>query len=291
MSYDFTFNASAIGVGGLLTNGSTATAIPSLASVALAPTGGEGFSEETNYNRHGVSFTKAESRVVGQKIAAGTYATYVDVLISNFAVRGRLKVGMMQASMTSIRNIHEDDSRFEFRASYRGLSIDDHEVVPELDLDLLGCSTYDDFRRRLSAAPADFAKRFGYGTAPALTKALKSQTRPAISGTLVKSLSPAGKLKAQTSIAITGHRILVPDFGSVNLAEFLFKPGRRRVSLVRIDFDERFAAPPAAAPDAAPVAKAFMPLVLQDGGTGGGGGGSLTGGSVEGNGSTIPPRI
>lgn len=288
MSYDFTFNASAIGVGGLLTSGSTTTAIPSLASVALAPTGGEGFSEETNYNRHGVSFTKAESRVVGQKIAAGTYATYVDVLISNFAVRGRLKVGMMQASMTSIRNIHEDDSRFEFRASYRGLSIDDYEVVPELDLDLLGCSTYDDFRRRLSAAPADFAKRFGYGTAPALTKALKSQTRPAISGTLVKSLSPA-RARNKTSIAITGHRILVPDFGSVNLAEFLFKPGRRRVSLVRIDFDERFAAPSAAAPDAAPVAKAFMPLVLQDGGTGGGG--SLTSGSVEGNGSTIPPRI
>jgi hypothetical protein len=287
MSYEFTFNASAIGVGGLLTDGDTTTAIPSLASVALAPTGGEGFSEETNYNQCGVSFTKAESRVVGQKIAADTYATYVDVLISNFAVRGRLKVALMQASMTSIRNINEDDSRFEFRAAYRGVTVDEKEIVPELDLDLVGCSTYDEFRRHLACAPNDFAQRFGYPGEPALVSVLNSARQPAIWGTLVKPMDAQNvqTITEDTGVLITGHRILVRDFGSVNLAEFLFKPGRRRVSLVRLDFDERSV--PSQAVDATPVAPGFA-RALAD--FGGGGGGSLTGGSVEGNGSTIPPR-
>jgi hypothetical protein len=288
MSYDFTFNASAIGVGGLLTDGEVTTAIPSLASVALAPTGGEGFSEETNYNQYGVSFTKAESRVVGQKIAPDTYATYVNVLISNFAVRNRLKIGCMQASMTSIRNIKDDDSRFEFRAAYRGVSFDGNEIAPELDLDLIGCSTYDEFRRHLGCSTKDFAQRFGYAGEPALVSALTSPRQPAICGTLVKPLDAQQALvnSEDSGIILTGHKIVVRDFGSVNLAEFLFKPGRRRVSLVRLDFDERFVST-SPAPDATPVARAF---VLADGG-GNGGGGSLTGGSVEGNGSTIPPRI
>jgi len=60
----YVFNASAIGLGGILTSPKRKI-IPSLASVALAPTGGEGSSVVENYDEGGIAFDKAQSTVWG----------------------------------------------------------------------------------------------------------------------------------------------------------------------------------------------------------------------------------
>src|SRR5436309_13821209 len=77
----YVFNASAIGLGGVLTSPKRKV-IPSLASVALAPTGGEGSSIVTNYDDgDGISFDRAETRVWGSSHSGNIYATRADVMV------------------------------------------------------------------------------------------------------------------------------------------------------------------------------------------------------------------
>ncbi|MEA2464440.1 MAG: hypothetical protein QOJ98_2187, partial [Acidobacteriota bacterium] len=52
---EYTFNASALGVGGFYDRDGRRFTIPSLASVALAPTGGEGTATVQDHNQHGIA--------------------------------------------------------------------------------------------------------------------------------------------------------------------------------------------------------------------------------------------
>src|SRR3954447_11786237 len=105
MSGHYVFNASAIGLGGVLTSPKRKV-IPSLASVALAPTGGEGVSIVTNYDDgDGILFDRAETHAWGSSHSGNIFATRADVVVNNLDIFEQLQVESMWASVTSIREV------------------------------------------------------------------------------------------------------------------------------------------------------------------------------------------
>src|SRR5215210_1977112 len=108
MTYDY--NASALGLGGVLKNADgTTTGVPSLGSVHLAPTGGEGFAEISNYSKDGISFTTARSSVFGSDVGYRTFTTHSDVFITNLNLFGRVQAAILQMSVTSTRVVEDVD--------------------------------------------------------------------------------------------------------------------------------------------------------------------------------------
>lgn len=227
--YEFTYNASALGLGGVIERGGRVTVIPSLASVALAPTGGEGTAIVENYSRDGISFSRAESRVFGYKTSAKVYTTISDIFVTNLSVFDRLKVALLQGTVTSTRHIDADDSMFELHAMYRGVDVDGDEVIPSVDVDLCGRGTYDDFARRIEQDVPLFAQQFGV-EADALTETLRKRREP-IRGSLVSAMH-----RSDRSLIARGNKLEIPGLGNVRFGEMLVKMGRRRVNLLRFEF-------------------------------------------------------
>jgi hypothetical protein len=227
--YEFTYNASALGLGGVIEQGGRVTVIPSLASVALAPTGGEGSAVVENYSRDGISFSRAESRVVGYKTSGKVYTTISDIFITNLSVLGRLKVALLQGTVTSTRHLDADDSTFDLHAMYRGVEADGEELIPAVDVDLCSSSTYEDFAKRIESNVPEFAERFG--VAPdALTDTLRRRREP-IRGSLVSAMH-----RSDRSLVGRGNKLEIPGLGNVRFGELLVKRGRRRVNLLRFEF-------------------------------------------------------
>lgn len=247
--FTYHYNASALGLGGVLKhpNGAT-TIIPSLASVALAPTGGEGFSEISNYDRDGVSFSSAHSRVTGYESAgSGTFTTSSDVYITNLNLFGRVKAAILQTSISSTRDVVEtseiseqfnpDTARFSMHSMIRGLTIDDVEVIPELDLELCECRTYEQFTTRIGGnSVGTYAQQFGIEQTQ-LEQVLTAGAQP-IRASFVRDLhhAPTDKFGPRK-----GFKLPVKNFGNVHFGELIVKPGRRRVNLLRIEFDAALA--------------------------------------------------
>jgi hypothetical protein len=269
----YSFNGSAIGLGAVLRSGGVKTVIPSLASVALAPTGGAGSAVCENYNDHGISFTRAESRVFGTDIGDGIYTTYTDVYITNLNIFDRLRIALLNATISSTHNLKLNESSFDVRTTYRGIDVDGKEVVPEYDAMLCSAPTYNDVVNTLKADLEGYKQRWKAAPMQLETALKESNPLKPLGGSLVKDLKGTDIEKH------SNHAIEVPGLGRAHFGEFLFKPGRRRVNLLRIQLG-MFA-------DAAPAVEGLMasPIVLQD--LNGNGGGDLTVGSVEGNGS--PP--
>jgi hypothetical protein len=241
--FTYLYDASALGLGGVLKhrNGAT-TIIPSLASVALAPTGGEGCNEISNYDRDGVSFSNARSSVRGYDSAYRTFTTCSDVYISNLNLFGRVKVALLQMSISSTRDVlsadfteesNPDKARFWMHALIRGLTIDDVEVVPQFDIDLCESPTYDDFRTTIAGRGVGVsAQQFGVDETE-LQTVLDARPQP-IRASFVSDLQhrPTDKFGPRR-----GFKLPVKNFGNVHFGELVVKPGRRRVNLLRIEFD------------------------------------------------------
>jgi hypothetical protein len=273
---DFMYNASALGLGGVIDNADgTRTIISSLASVALAPTGGEGCAVVENYSHcSGISFSRAESRVVGYETADEQHTTYTDIFVTGLSVFERFKVALMQVTMTSTHNATDTDSTFDLRAMYRGIEVDGEEIIPAIDFELCSASTYDDFANRMLNRYST-AEQFAVKETE-LTEALVQRRAPFV-GSIVtglhardKSLVPNGK----------GNKLFVPGIGTVRFGEFLVKPGRRRINLLRFTFGN--------------LQMHEQPMngraMLLNETTTTGGGGSLTVGSGDGNGVPIWPH-
>lgn len=229
--FDYTFNASALGMGGVLVYDDKPTLIPSLASVALAPTGGEGSAVVENYDRHGISFTRAESRVVGYRTSKRYYTTWSDIYVTNLALFGRMNVAMMQATVTSTRNENTDEAEFELRAMYRGVAVDDREIMPVLDIDICSRSSY----KQLTEG---YLKRLGNKCGDPRAERIRKglERREPIRTSIVSQL--AGRDESLVRKHEDPANVLrVPNFGRVYFGELLVKPGRRRVNLLRFDFN------------------------------------------------------
>jgi len=241
MNYEYT--ASAIGLGGVLKhpNGTT-TYIPSLASVHLAPTGGQGKTEISNYNKDGVSFLNARSTVFGSDSGSRTFTSGSDVVIENLNLFGRIQVTRLQTTVTSTRifaddqittQSNPDNAHFSMHSVIVGLSIDGIDVIPEFDLDLSACLTYEQFTRRIGGDNiGTYAAQFGVAQAD-LQNVLATRVQP-IRGSFVSALqhAPTDQFGPHN-----GFRLPVKNFGYVHFGEMIVKPGRRRVNLLRIELD------------------------------------------------------
>jgi len=268
---EYNFHANAIGVGGTLTFGGRRVTIPSAAASVLSPAGGEGYAVAEAYDANGVAFTRAESRVVGAEIGDGIFYTYADVMVTNFTVFDRLniprlRIAMMNAQMTSVRNVEMPESQFEVRLSYRGIAIDGVEIEPAIDIDLCGASTFAEVTEALNRDPEGAVRRFGE------TAVANAENTRTLEGSLVKSLhGPDGAV-------VHGCALRVPNVGLARLGEFSFQPGDRKLRLLRLKLKS------------GPFALAFSTGAAAneaDAESGGGDEGDIVSGALEGNGT--PP--
>ncbi len=248
MTYDY--NASALGLGGVLKNADgTTTGVPSLGSVHLAPSGGEGFAEVSNYSKDGISFTTARSCVFGSDVGYRTFTTRSDVFITNLNLFGRLQAAILQMNITSTRIVEDvdisdeeaivvqsnpDNARFAMNAMVRGLVIDGVEVIPEYDLELSACPTYELFRNRIGEGIGTYAGQFGVEQAR-LADVLTRNVQP-IRGSFVRTLQYA---QTDAFEPCRGIKLPVKGFGTVHFGELVVKPGHRQASLLRIEFNSR----------------------------------------------------
>ena len=280
---EFTYNASALAAGGAFRTRGISTVVPSLASVALAPTGGEGKSIVRNYFSEELSFSHAETRVSGEESSPGVYTTFTYVFIKDLRVFDKLAIGELRGTVTSIHRERDEDDDHDFRleASYRDVRAAGHDVVPEIDVCVGSLQRYRQLRDVISAAtngrsalpsglvaPSDaqaLAERFNAATPEELDRLVTE--RRALHGSLVE--------KIDGPVSRRHHKVHIEGLGTVRFGELMLKPGRRRVNLLRIAFgtDETQQG----------LADAMMlESASADGGT-------MTIASVEGNGTPVYP--
>ena len=158
----YAYHANALGIGGVIHH-PTRKVIPSLAATVLAPTGGLGSSVVTEYDQDGVSFTTAYSMVRGDIDSNGDFRTDAEVTIDNLDIRDTLHVDRMRATVTSLRNVNEDEANITFHAEYSGVFVGAYEIVPHLDLDLFTvCPTFDTFLAYVARDRVTYADRFNW---------------------------------------------------------------------------------------------------------------------------------
>jgi hypothetical protein len=231
--FTYHYHANALGLGGVLNDDRGVTRIvPSLASVALADSGGEGFVEITNYDKDGVSFSHASCRVIGYDSAYKTFTTSSDVYITNLNLFGRVKAVILQTSISSTREVSggvttesdPDKASFSMHSMIRGLTVDGVEVLPQFDHELCSWRTYAEFDRQ-------YAKRLGV---PPTKLAAPAAAAQPIRASFVEALDYA---PAPTLGSSEGFKLPVMNFGTIHFGELVVKPGNRRVNLLRIEFD------------------------------------------------------
>src|SRR3954451_25392968 len=112
----FAFNASAVAFGARFEQPDNSI-IPSQASVALAPTGGEGYETVRNFNYKGViTFDEASVYVSGS--THGTVRnTLASVTIKNLNVLNLLHVDLLSARITSRHEAGKDEGEITFHGS------------------------------------------------------------------------------------------------------------------------------------------------------------------------------
>jgi hypothetical protein len=228
--FTYHYHANALGLGGVLRNDRGVIPVPSLASVALADSGGEGFGQSTNYSQDGVSFSDASCHVLGYESAPNTFTTSSDVSITNLNLFDRITAARLQMSMRSTREVtgrmatesDPDKATFSMQWTIFGLVIDGVEVIPQFDQELAGWPTY---------------ALFDSGQAKRLGVAPSSVTDPGAAQLIRTSFVDAFNYAPAPIGPSQGFRLPVTNFGTIHFGELVVRPGNRRVNLLRIDFD------------------------------------------------------
>ncbi len=298
----YTFHASATALSGVVNNPSR-TVIPSLASVALASTGGLGTTVVTSYDRGGVVFDTAYSAVRGEMIADDVYSTVAEVAIDNLTVFERLHVDALRATVRSRRDLTTgDDAEITFQAEYFGLVVDGVKIVPELDLELFAkYPTYATFLAEVTEvipgggnkAKKHYRERFEWTDGDILSPATPA---PKLLASKTPAPMPPAPRTLRASVAKPlrsfgpGYRLSIPRFGRIRLGEVVLKPGQRSLSLLQIDFDKR----EGSGGLTALLQRAVQALALDGSGSSTSNrfpeSGTMTIASVEGNGTPIWPK-
>ncbi|HEX7828319.1 MAG TPA: hypothetical protein VF787_01625 [Thermoanaerobaculia bacterium] len=260
---EYAFNATALGLGGAIERGHNTTLIPSLGSVVLPSTGGVGTSEIFNYRSDEVSFSMMQTRVGGSRIADGLYSAYSDILMRDVNLFDRVFVRQMQLTLTSTRRVVEGEqgeARFEIRASYGGVRIDEDEVIPELDLEMCSLETYGQFLQIASEEPERIAEKLDQPPTQVTAMVQPRPIPPVVRSSIVQ------KVHSPEVLCNRRNKLHVPGLGALHFGELLLKQGRRRVNLLRLDYGD----------------------IMQEGP--GGDGGSIVMASGEGNGTPVWPQ-
>lgn len=286
---EFTYNASALGLGGVLNINGQRTVIPSVAQVALAPTGGEAHASESNFFNNGIGFDHAESHIYGFDDGDDRYTTYSDVTVSGLNVLNRLRIGLMKAKLESRHDLNADgDSRFSLTVEYRDVQVDGCDVIPDVDFNFTqNWDTYQKIDYNLRQNPAHYEQRFGLEGGK-LIAALDKNPTPPLAASVVKDLAVNHVRPSAFAVPVKAkaHGLVIPKLGKAHFAEYQVKRGRRRITLLRLDFNsmqELFEQLPQ---QSDPMAEnQLLPLAMNQGGQQIGGSMSFT--SLDGNGS--PP--
>jgi hypothetical protein len=284
---EFTYNASALGAGGVIRDGSVTKIIPSIASVALAPTGGEGSSKVCDYYSEELGFKYAETYVSGAETAPNEYTTYTYVYIKDLRVFDDvLNIGAIRGTVTSThRNDGDDDHEFTLRASYEDVRVRGRLIEPFRDVCIESLKRYRHLRDVIDATtgterllPPDLeppttgqglAERFNFSSLSDLRTLVED--RRALHGSLIEGI------KSPEGVSHRHNKVHIPGLGTVRFGELMLKPGRRRVNLLRLAFGANETILPFHGGDS--PADEAVPMD----------GGSMTIASVEGNGTPIFP--
>jgi hypothetical protein len=288
-SPSYAYNASAIGLGGVIRQGRRTTIVPTIASVCLASAGGEASNSFDYYDRDGISFTRAQTRVGGYSARRGSavrHSTFAEVLLLNLRIFDRVSIARMQAVVTSVRDIADtrdtkahlkpDQTRFSVRLMYHGVEIDGEEIGPEVDTELCEASTYEKFTELLK------------GRRPRLPKAQQELLDEHL---VVQKSTPAPM--AGPLVAFPGNenaaanRVRIPGFGKAHFGSIIVKQDRQRVGLLRINLDKLWTPSPTKT-RALTAASARRRVSVQE--EDDGEGGSVTSGDTGSNGVPVWDR-
>lgn len=288
---EFTYNASAVAAGGVIrkSDGSTVV-IPSLAPVALSPSGGEGITTVTDFTSPTLSCSSAYTRVYGRQTGEKEYTTETEVIITNLQVLDVLTISMLRASVKSTRVVEEtpgdDDHEFDVDASYQGVMLKTAsqwcEIAPRIDMSIKNLKRYQQVENLIPdrntvaqelVNQSEKKLRAVFDTTDLDTLKDHFASKRPLLGALVDEVRPNVESREMALIHRHHNKLVIPGIGAVKFGELMLKPGRRRVNLLRFSFDPNELASPVPQPESISEYS----------------GGSLTIASVEGNGSPLWP--
>jgi hypothetical protein len=281
----FTFNASAVGFGGVVTT-PRRKALSSVASAVLPPTGGQDSALEEDYRSDGVYFNRAYTSVYGTTSPdKRKFTTKTEISITGLRLFDVLEVDSMSASLTSVRTeipaMDPDeepfiDESFTVNASIEGVRVNGCEIPTPADCDFFAdkqsYASFTDYVHHRDTQFEELRNRFAWDRVPRRDAEVVrcSFLRPA---TDIAPPDPSFGITRDANV------IRVPGFGDIFLGEMLVKRGMRRLNLVRLELNKTPAARPAA------LAFNAEAVTSDDGGDSG----SFASGSGEANGTPTYP--
>ena len=188
----------------------------SIASTALAITGGVASARETNYKyRDILSFSLAETHLIGHETTEqGVHNTLTTTTIEGLNVMNVLMADRIVLRMASRHFMDDAEAAHTFVGSHiENLRIGGHAVDINYDSSVL--AEWDTF----SKAKAGFQKR-------------RPDRQDLASHTLPMSIVTA--VSAPPGMVTEGNRIDFPEFGSIYLGEVFIKDGQRRITMMRL---------------------------------------------------------
>lgn len=223
---EYTFNASALGIGGSYVRFGEEVVVPSVASVALAPTGGQGRAQVYGYNNdQGVAVASAFSFVKGSEYN-GVFTTESEIDLVGLSLFGRVYIEHMYARVKSTRDTTvpgSDEANFELTATYEGVVVNQCAIEPFVDRATCTAS----YAGHHSAVAADVPMN---GTPPSLERG------DPLRRSVVANLAVNGT--AVRAHATVPYILNVPGLGVLHFGELLVKRGRRRVNLLRLELGD-----------------------------------------------------
>ncbi|PYT55950.1 MAG: hypothetical protein DMG43_01585 [Acidobacteria bacterium] len=197
------------------------TLIPAQASVSLPTIGGHAAAHIENFHfQDFVCFKFAHTQTSGKRRRDETFVTHASTTVKGLNILGIVKADLIVSRLTSIHSPKEpeghiiaEDSRFE------GLKINGEDVKVSLRHDLLvKCKTFDDLRKGIAS-----------DTKSGRMVAIDQDRKVAICS-LVEKIDT--RLKG---VDVKRHLIEVKDFGKIFLAEVFAEPGRRTLTMLRLE--------------------------------------------------------
>jgi hypothetical protein len=305
----FNYNAHTVAIGGQIEENDSKRALPSAASVTLAPDGGFGESCVTDYCEDGISIYRAESRVYGSAFKdrftgkTRLFKTFANVTIYGLDLKGIVQADVVSASITSINERVNDcpgESRISFDASIVGLVINGHPYDVELDTKpFRDYGTFSSFTESFTKMNADqvqaAANAYNWKFADCQTGDrfhVPKQCQNGLRATVLSNIKSA-VTGDQAELNRAGYTIEVPGLGLLHLGEVLVLVGKRSINTMRIepgkslaDLMEQPIDVPAPTMQRTEGEQRFALAAAKSGGTSGGG---YTVANVSGNGTDFGP--
>jgi hypothetical protein len=193
--------------------------IPAQASASLPTIGGHASADVENFHfQDFVSFKSAHTHVSGKHRRNDTYATHATTTIHGLNILGVVTADLIVSRLTALHSpklpeahIIAEDSRFE------GLRIKGEDVKVILRHDLLvKCKTFDDLKEGIASDKKNGKMVEPYDKVAICSLVEKIETK-------MKGVDPKR------------HLIEVPNFGKIFLAEVFAEPGRRVLTMIRLE--------------------------------------------------------